>query len=934
MKKYFKYLIGVSLLAFIGFPAILSYAQVTAQQMQPGYLSTSGCPGSQFSCFLPYTATAPLPIGIYPATATAGYVLTSNGPGLLATFQASTGTGGGGSSTLGGAVGTPIPYSTLDATTGFYSDTATSVSIAITGTNAFTFSSTGFTLNGSTGLYMPSQDTEDGSLAIGEGALTGISASSGAYRAIAIGKRALNNGPGGGTVIAIGYQSMPFLTTGHNNYAFGFNTGGALTTGNFNNFFGNDAGAKITTGGGNTCIGEGVCFIFDTGTENTMVGDLAGSIISGSSSFNVAIGSFALNPDAQVSSNTAIGYQAMTKSGGQHNVAIGAQAMGRTATGAAAFYNTCGGDSCLKNLSGSQTGNTAFGGLTGTNVSTGARNTILGYNVGSTTLTTGSNNILIGTTATVDTTASNSSNQLNIGAVIYGTSMNNNAGKIGINNNAPGVTLDLSSNTDAAALPSGTTAQRPGGALPYIRYNSDGDAIEGYFPTAGTWKNLANTGTGGTVTSVAMTLSGLTGMSVTGTPIVGAGTLAISGTLGASATDNTSYLIGSGALSSLTATNAHSVAIGNNAAQNMTVGINDIAIGYLVLQNATGGQARTAVGYQSMQSATSGSSFSSSFGGQTLVNVAGNNNAAFGYGAGQFVSNGSGNSLFGVNAGGFITNGVDNVAVGRNAIAGLTASRITAGGNTAVGTLALSGLITTGATNTAVGYSAGSKITTGTSNVVIGPNVASLTLTTGTGNILIGNSSAIDVTASGTSNTFILGNSATPVIISTGINATPGTTLNGPISMPGLATSSAAQTGTVCSGAGGLLTVDTTTTCLLSLEELKDIAGPITNASDMVMRLDPFWFNWKKTTPEWSGDKAQQPGLGANQVAGVDQRLAAYNPDGTLKGVRYQELTAVLVAAFKEQHQRVDTMERDLQHIPNIGVKTTFWQRLKWLVGG
>lgn len=131
----------------------------------------------------------------------------------------------------------------------------------------------------------------------------------------------------------------------------------------------------------------------------------------------------------------------------------------------------------------------------------------------------------------------------------------------------------------------------------------------------------------------------------------------------------------------------------------------------------------------------------------------------------------------------------------------------------------------------------------------------------------------------------------------------------GAVSMPNLATSSAAQTGTVCSGTGGLFTVDTTTTCLLSLEELKDKIGPINDALGIVNKLEPFWFSWKKGTPEYVGDKAVQPGLGAHQVAKVAPRLAAYNPDGTLHGVRYQELTAVLVKAIQEQQKEIDDLK-------------------------
>ena len=54
------------------------------------------------------------------------------------------------------------------------------------------------------------------------------------------------------------------------------------------------------------------------------------------------------------------------------------------------------------------------------------------------------------------------------------------AGKIGVNNTSPSVSLDLASNTDAVSLPTGTTAQRPSGTDAYIRKNSTNNALEFY----------------------------------------------------------------------------------------------------------------------------------------------------------------------------------------------------------------------------------------------------------------------------------------------------------------------------------------------------------------------------------------------------------------------------------------------------------------------
>ena len=53
-------------------------------------------------------------------------------------------------------------------------------------------------------------------------------------------------------------------------------------------------------------------------------------------------------------------------------------------------------------------------------------------------------------------------------------------GLVGLGSTAPRVSLDASQETDAFALPQGTTAQRPAGNSPYIRYNTTNSALEFY----------------------------------------------------------------------------------------------------------------------------------------------------------------------------------------------------------------------------------------------------------------------------------------------------------------------------------------------------------------------------------------------------------------------------------------------------------------------
>lgn len=121
---------------------------------------------------------------------------------------------------------------------------------------------------------------------------------------------------------------------------------------------------------------------------------------------------------------------------------------------------------------------------------------------------------------------------------------------------------------------------------------------------------------------------------------------------------------------------------------------------------------------------------------------------------------------------------------------------------------------------------------------------------------------------------------------------------SGAILMPELAASSAAQTGTVCWVTGGNLTVDTTTTCLLSAGKYKHDIRPLDGDSlAKVMALRPVSY-------EYNADLAitgEQIGLLAEDVAAIDDRLVSHDPaDGSVRAVRYQQLTAVLAGAIKE----------------------------------
>ena len=79
--------------------------------------------------------------------------------------------------------------------------------------------------------------------------------------------------------------------------------------------------------------------------------------------------------------------------------------------------------------------------------------------------------------------------------------------RVGVNDTTPSVSLDAGSNTDAIAVPVGTTAQRPADGAGRFRYNSTTQAFEGYTTE---WGSIAGGGGTNTFTTDSFTANGST----------------------------------------------------------------------------------------------------------------------------------------------------------------------------------------------------------------------------------------------------------------------------------------------------------------------------------------------------------------------------------------------------------------------------------------
>ena len=84
------------------------------------------------------------------------------------------------------------------------------------------------------------------------------------------------------------------------------------------------------------------------------------------------------------------------------------------------------------------------------------------------------------TGGSVGVLTSNPRATVQVGTAVSQSVFITSTGLVGLGSTAPRVSLDASQETDAFALPQGTTAQRPSGNNPYIRYNTTNSALEFY----------------------------------------------------------------------------------------------------------------------------------------------------------------------------------------------------------------------------------------------------------------------------------------------------------------------------------------------------------------------------------------------------------------------------------------------------------------------
>jgi hypothetical protein len=301
-------------------------------------------------------------------------------------------------------------------------------------------------------------------------------------------------------------------------------------------------------------------------------------------------------------------------------------------------------------------------------------------------------------------------------------------------------------------------------------------------------------------------------------------------------------------------------------------------------------------------------------GSNRVLSVAGTQNVFAGGGAGQANTAGCSNAFFGTSAGLNNTDGYDNSFVGDNAGQGNVDGSTNSFFGTSAGFSNTSGrdnsffgegagYFTTHGANSFFGTTAGFSNTTGGANSFFGRGAGYLN-TTGSNNTLIGDSASAAsnnlnfATAIGanavvsTSNTIVLGRSTDKVVASGRMQVS---------SIPLLPSAAA-----VCfNQAGDLLQ------CGASSLRLKTNVHPFLDGLDIVRRLRPISFNWKK-------GGAKDIGLGAEDVAKVAPSLTLINGKGEAEGVKYERLNIVLINAIKEQQEQIVRQQLQIEQLQHM----------------
>ena len=303
---------------------------------------------------------------------------------------------------------------------------------------------------------------------------------------------------------------------------------------------------------------------------------------------------------------------------------------------------------------------------------------------------------------------------------------------------------------------------------------------------------------------------------------------------------------------------------GSSSGFSNTIGGSNSFFGFRSGDSNTDGGGNSFFGASSGRENTSGN-FNSFFGGGSgLQNSTGSNNSFYGSGTGDQNSTGNENSFFGANAGG------TNTTASSNSFFGYSAGVATT---------------TTGNSNSFFGANAGGGNTVGTNNSYFGRN-AGITGTQGDFNTVIGSGADLGVAN---------------MVFATAIGAGAVVTTNNRIQL-GRDGSDFVTIGRLTTAGSQVCMAGLTFATCSSSRRYKENIQSYSGGLDIVRRFRPVTFDWIER-------KEPDLGLIAEEVAEIDPLLVTHNQNGTIEGVKYDQLTVVLINAIKEQQKQIEDLK-------------------------
>lgn len=345
--------------------------------------------------------------------------------------------------------------------------------------------------------------------------------------------------------------------------------------------------------------------------------------------------------------------------------------------------------------------------------------------------------------------------------------------------------------------------------------------------------------------------------------------------------------------------------------------MNRVVLGLMIAMGCSGTAmaqvGNTLYGIYALNSNTNGS-YNSAFGGSALnQNSIGSYNTASGYAALYLNTIGNYNNAFGGYALFTNTTGSYNTATGSNALyLSTTGSYNTSSGaqalyenttghhNTASGYRALLGN-TNGSNNTASGTSALNENQTGIRNSAFGSN-ALYNNSNGSNNIGIGYQGGYYPTGSNNIDIGAAGAATDNAVIRIGTQGTQKKTY-----LAGV------RGVNVTGGVAVMVTATGQLGVVSSSRRYKEDIRSMGDTSDRLLKLRPVTFRYKQ--PDENGQKPEQFGLIAEEVAKVMPELLIYNEKGQPETVAYQSLAPLLLNELQKAEKKIEQMQAEIDEL-------------------